>query len=214
MTKLLNLLKNKYVIFSIQFLVATAITVAGFYYTPKLKHKYWLHQHITLIEDFIGLLTRYPERHLRYAGINNYIIRKDYKDQFDNRLIFHLDNNIEYVSGGYFLISPGSADYQSNKDDALVLSYVNLDMDRCLELATYDWTKLKTAKVIGIMASNRSAHLNYENIHNGCNGVAIPENYTIACTNGRDVSIPMSEEKALTACRCYSNYCSITFKLY
>ncbi|MBO6282233.1 MAG: hypothetical protein J6N49_06890 [Alphaproteobacteria bacterium] len=214
MKQLLDYFKNKYILFSIQFLVATAITVAGFHYTPIIKHKYWIYQHIKLIEDFIDVLTQYPKNHLRYTGIHNAVIRKEYKDQFDKRLIFHDDNNIEFELGGYFIVYPGFSDYKSYRDDALILSYVNLDMERCLELATYDWTKIKSAKVLGVMAAKTSNQLDFDTMYKGCDGTAVRDVYTVACTDGRNISIPMPEEHALTACRCYNNSCSLTFKLY
>lgn len=209
-----SFLKNKYILFTIQFLVATAITVTGYYAMPKIKHRYKIYQDIDVIEDFVGVLKRYQEQHQAFSGINNYIIKKDYRDLLDSRFIFHADNNIEHSTGGYFLISSGPANYNSNRYDSLILSYVNLGSDRCIDLATYDWTKLKTARVIGVMASSVSRDMDFNTMYWGCNGSSVIDNYTTACPKGKYYSIPMSEEAALTACRCYNNYCSVTLKLY
>lgn len=210
-----KIINKKNIIWVLQFITAVGMAVSGYKLNNYIRYKYEQHKVISQFQSFVSVLKKYPDTHLGYSGLNNYYIKLNLKHELSQKnIIVFDDNTIESERGGNFIITSAPSVVGSNREDAYIITYANLSLDRCLTLATYDWSKLEGVNVIGVLASSYSAGMDFQTMYWGCNGVSQPEIYTTACTNGKQVPIPMPEEDALTGCRCHYNNCSVSLKLY
>ena len=210
-----KILNKQNIIWVLQLITAAGMAVFSYKLSNYIRYKYDQHSVISQFQSFVSVLKKYPDTHLEYSGLNNYYIKMNLKHELAKKdIIVFDDNTIESVHGGIFIVASAPSVVGSTREDAYIITYANLSLDRCLTLATYDWSKLSDVRVIGVLASSYSTGMDFQTMYWGCNGESRPEISTTACTNGNQVSIPMKEEDALTGCRCRYNNCSVSLKLY
>lgn len=210
-----QIMNNKVFLWGIQIVISFGLTIGFFYGTAFIKKEYRNYLKISQIKNMMEIIPEYTNTHQRYAGMSNVQVKDMLRQNLhDDNIIVHSDAVISSKLGGMFVTSSDTAVIDGSADDALVLSYINLDMDTCVDLATYDWTNLKSVQLIGVQATSGNYQVDTSSMYFGCDGSKQVESFTTACPNGKEVSIPMSEADALMACRCYGSRCSVILKVY
>lgn len=205
-----------YIIFAVEFIVATVITFAGYYYAPRILYFYRTKKLMGQIQHVADVVKSDYSVYTKYNRISNGRLATIAKEELQNDgLIFHYDNIVSSYHGGNLIVFPSAKTAVTSQTDAFILGYGALWRDRCILLATYDWRKIKGVTPIAVLASSMEQHTQIlDEAYTGCSGRSLLGNYALACVNSSSSNFPMTLEEAQTACSCEGNSCFIAVKFY
>lgn len=205
-----------YIIFAVEFIVATVITFVGYYYTPRILYFYRTKKLMGQIQHVADVVKSDYSVYTKYDRINNNRLAIIAKKQLQNdELIFHYDGIVSSSHGGNLLVFPSTKTAITSQNDAFILGYGAIWRDRCILLATYDWRKIKGVTPIAVLASSMEQYTKVlDEAYTGCSGKSLVGNYALACANSSSSNFPMTLEEAQSACSCEGNNCFIAVKFY
>ena len=196
----------------ITFIAATTLTIGGLTAYPYLRKKYEFQKIVNQIQNLVDNIQIYKTTHPDYQGLDNNYLLKENLEMKD--IINYGDDSMLYSRyGGMFSINSATTNPNEINNKGFAISYLQLNKEMCVQMATYDWRKIKGAKFLGLSASLYMISGDIAEVVEGCNGRYIPNGLIYACPNGNTVGVPAPREQAEMVCECFDGMsCSTILK--
>ena len=193
--------------------VIGVLSTAGISGYIKMMAQYKINKAVEQIEQISAKLSTIGSSVESYEGLNNKSAVKS--DAVPSEAIIGDGTNLENPFGGTIVIAAAPL-LAANDNQAYTIIYTDLPEDACIALGSLEWNTNSNFVGIGIAKSESTLNSSsvLPKILQRCQGRGPSGEYLYACSEGSNITFPISLSRVADTCNCSDDACAIALKYF